>query len=618
MAEEDIMWGKKRHLYGGIEPSNMLEFKALYDPPGSDFVKIIATLPNDTIIDGQMICSVGGAMIRRKLTGYPVDEFDGEEVYDIKNSTEFIDMETEANGTYFYAAFPYSTQGVYNRSVANRASVNEPGDMVVFRAERSFSTEVGISIKLTYTLPEGVAGAYICKSTATYPTNEQINQLLNVTESGVYLDSDVTEGVTYYYTAFPYSNTGIVNRNTVNRSSNTPIRVGYIFGYDLDTTDSNPATRVTYPDGVDNTDYTPAGLISSNVFTYGSWPSTPGEKFMPKPCTIKLSTGEVYEYLNPDNYKKNVSGATSKVTDKTYASMMEWPKIYTYREEVDGVYKFRCSDTKIDDRWECWCNYDKNNNVIDHFYTSIYLCSTSSSKAASFSGNTNVLDYVSSEQAITFSRALGDGWNTETISDRLLIQDLLVMMAKTTDGGTAYGYGRGVSSSNKSLASGHGDDVGMFYGSTNSFASKLKVFGMEYWWSNVNRCVSGFVINNGVPSIKITEGTYDGSTSKEYSELGTGYVSLGDEIGTYNKDGYISGMKTFHYGRIPYALDGSSTTYECDSMLFSGFTGVCCAKVGGGYTKASECGPFTIWMSELSSTSVSGFALSYKPVKEVS
>ena len=30
MAEEDILFGKKRHLFGGIEPSNMKKFEVYY------------------------------------------------------------------------------------------------------------------------------------------------------------------------------------------------------------------------------------------------------------------------------------------------------------------------------------------------------------------------------------------------------------------------------------------------------------------------------------------------------------------------------------------------------------------------------------------------------------
>ena len=121
MAEEDLIFGKNRHFFGGIEPSNMQNFTAVIE---GEHVKITAQLPADTVINGQTLCTVEGAVIRRKTTDYPKDEFDGEEVSVIKTSTTFVDSETSATGTYYYAAFPFTTQGVYNRNKANRVVVN--------------------------------------------------------------------------------------------------------------------------------------------------------------------------------------------------------------------------------------------------------------------------------------------------------------------------------------------------------------------------------------------------------------------------------------------------------------------------------------------------------------
>ena len=46
MAEEDLIFGKNRHFFGGIEPSNMQAFSVAV---GSGVVKVTATLPNDTV-----------------------------------------------------------------------------------------------------------------------------------------------------------------------------------------------------------------------------------------------------------------------------------------------------------------------------------------------------------------------------------------------------------------------------------------------------------------------------------------------------------------------------------------------------------------------------------------
>lgn len=130
MAEEDMLYGKARHLFGGIEPSNMKAFSVT--APGSGRPVITAVLPDNTVIDGQTLCTVAGAVIRKKSTGYPKDEFDGEKVAEIAESTTFTDVTANADGTYYYAAYPFTTQGVYNRNPANRAVFNEPEPMAAF------------------------------------------------------------------------------------------------------------------------------------------------------------------------------------------------------------------------------------------------------------------------------------------------------------------------------------------------------------------------------------------------------------------------------------------------------------------------------------------------------
>ena len=77
MAEEDLIFGQKRHLFGGIAPGNMRKFEfrsPLNYEQLNNYGQLIAVLPDHTIIDGQVVCSVAGAVIRRKRNGYPINE----------------------------------------------------------------------------------------------------------------------------------------------------------------------------------------------------------------------------------------------------------------------------------------------------------------------------------------------------------------------------------------------------------------------------------------------------------------------------------------------------------------------------------------------------------------
>ena len=612
MAEEDLIFGKNRHFFGGIEPSNMLAFSVVVE---SGVVKVTATLPNDTVVNNQTLCTVEGAIIRRKTTDYPKDEFDGDLVANIKTSTAFVDSGASPTGTYYYAAFPYTTQGVYNRNKANRVVVNEPEPMQEFSAKSVYvSASDTVKVEITAKLPSGVAGAVIRRSTTGYPTSEIEGELFkNITANGTYTDTNVTVGVMYYYSAFPYTSTGAYNRSETNRTSVTPKNRNYLFGYDLVKATSSPTGRVTYPSDVDNAAYTPAAMnFSTGKFDYGGWAFNAGENFMPRPCMLTYA-GVVDHYLNPNDYTKKVDGAASKVSDTSFGgnAMMEWPKIYTKRWESNGVYHFRCSDVPQDDDWDCWCNYDRNNNQIDHFYTPIYIGSLVSGKLRSISGANN-RTRITAANEITYAKANGDDWYTEVLADRLLLQDLLVLMAKSTDGQTA--YGSGVSLTDGAIGQGTMNTKGMFWGS-NDATSGVKVFGMENLWGNLWRRTAGWINASGTQKVKLTRGTHDGSTATDYNTDGSGYLTVNGATPAGTSGGYIKTMKTMTYGRIPYDASGSSSTYEADSFYYDN-SGTMYAVVGSGWGDGLKVGPFSTYLNRTAETvyPAIGAALSCKPL----
>lgn len=527
MAEEDLIFGKNRHLFGGIEPSNMLTFN-ITSKTGA--IKLLAILPKDTTIDGQVLCTVAGAVIRRRTDKCPVDEFDGDLVADIKASGTFTDSTADLTSTYYYAAFPYTAQGVYNRS-----------------------------------------------------------------------------------------------QSQANRVKYNPSAAYYVYGYDLDTTNPDPYYRITYPSDVDNELFEPAkmnftGTTAEGTFSYGDWPSTPGEGFMPRPCMLSRG-GVVSYYLDPDDYTVKLGEGTASDYNNSNATadaMMEWPKIYTKRELVNGIYKFRCAPTKIDETWECWCNYGANNTEIDHFYTAIY-CRGSHSAPYGYSK-----DHLRSLSG--FSAATGKaadyyinpvGESIEVLSDHLLIQDLLIMMAHTTDLKSAYGDGW---SETTSTVSGGLEKKGLFYGAPKATASstqtgRVKVFGMEdYWDSRLSRRLAGWINNKGVQKVKLTVGTKDGSTATEYNVTGDGYLTIPDAY--TSSGGYISDCRVESYGRIPVGYSGSKTTYECD-YCSSGNQAVYFALICGILNGSENRGPFGVVLNKEQDymSNTIGAALSYKPYK---
>ena len=386
----------------------------------------------------------------------------------------------------------------------------------------------------------------------------------------------------------------------------------YLYGFDLTIADSNPATRVTYPSDVENSGFAKAVMNFGGAFSYGSWPSTPGEKFMPRPCMLRFN-GTVDYYLNPNDYTKKADGTTSDVANMNYGgnAMMEWPKIYVKRWESNGVYHFRCSDMKVDSDYECWSNYDKNNKEIPHFYTPIFFGSKDgSNRLRSISGQSNFVSNTAQTE-VTYAKNNGaDIWYTEVLSDRELVNDLLTMMFKSTDLQATAGYG--VCSASAAIAPGSMNTKGLFWGAGDK-TSGVKVFGMENWWGNIFRRIAGWCISGGTQKVKLTRGTKDGTTVGDYNFDGNGYKTISGV--NLTRSGYISKMKTEPFGRFPMEANGSTTTFEADQVWADSGNGYY-AFVGGYWDNGLNCGPFfaDLYFEPSDAYTYVGAALSCKPL----
>ena len=142
-----------------------------------------------------------------------------------------------------------------------------------------------------------------------------------------------------------------------------------IYGWSIDPEESDPAAAITYLE--DAVGMTPAAMGTSS-FSYGSWGNA---FFIPRPCMVKYD-GTVDYYLDPDNYAKKIDGTTSDYNNLAYEGncMLEWPIIWWkyVSGNTTGAGSFYCSNKKVDDSYECWCNYDANNSITNHFYTAAF------------------------------------------------------------------------------------------------------------------------------------------------------------------------------------------------------------------------------------------------------
>lgn len=392
---------------------------------------------------------------------------------------------------------------------------------------------------------------------------------------------------------------------------------GKIYGWHVNPDISNSSNAVTYLK--DAIGMTPASM-GSTTFDYGSWENA---FFMPKPCMLK-SNGKVDYYLNPNDYTKKLDGTASDISNPNYDgnAMMQWPKIWF--KYVKGVKKgqgyFYVANYKADGNFHCWCNYDSEDNEIDHFYTAIYngtsfmnysasktyvvndfavydnklyKCNTAITTAESFFNNTkwdlvsNTAPAINKMRSLSGVRLTNNNgnaqtdtttettratannttsaaeWYIETFSDRLLINGLLVLMGKSLN--TQAVFGRGLDadgqSAKEAYVTGTLNDKGLFWGVTGNGNSGVKVFGMENFWGCCWHRTAGLITNNHVIKLKLTYGTKDGSTVVGYNQTGDGYIDNG--TAPYS-DGYVQKMSYNKYGFMPAVVTGRQSTYYAD------------------------------------------------------
>lgn len=343
-----------------------------------------------------------------------------------------------------------------------------------------------------------------------------------------------------------------------------------IFGFHIDSTESDPYEAVTYL--ADAAGMTPAYMdFENNRFKWGSWRDA---FFLPKPCMLKYD-GTVDYYLDENDYSKKANGDDSDISNPDYAgnAMMEWGqngrKIwYKIVPEGDGTSaSIYISDYKVDLNYVCWSFVDYYDNTIEHFYTPIYEGSTDSAdKLRSLSGcdYTKLVNNMNVQGEIRYAERNNPDsdrkmWYTETYCDWVLINFLLILMSKSLDMQSAFGNGRvgAQSSISAKLTTGTMNDKGMFWGSDSS-VDGVKIFGMENWWGNNCRRLAGLIgFNYGYRYKMSRSGTYD------YNNIGSGYSSNGSMP---TDDGYITAMRFDANGMVPASVGGTSSTNYCDTF----------------------------------------------------
>lgn len=451
------------------------------------------------------------------------------------------------------------------------------------------------------------------------------NTIRNQYASDGYLD-EVDTSKDWYYRAFPRSINKVYNLSDRNKFG------FWCYSYTEVLTESNPAKRITYSE--DNEYFEPCYMdFTNDVFKYMDWENSPFFNWdYIRPCMVYNEnavdeegnnlSGQVMEWLDPDDHSKTIDGQASHVADSTCnANAMVWKKrIFSKRVTVGNVVTVYFSNVKRDKDYDCPQCKRADGTYTDHYFTPMFHGSLINNILYSLAGGLTAISGKTAQNEIDYARANGTTyahWDTEVLADVLFEEDVFKLVFKNTDSQSV--LGNGVTNSSNSLSgsgkSGVTTAKGQNYGKTTSdFPVKFRY--RENYYAYQWQRVRGFIIDNGVTKIKLTRSSVDGSTVEDYNIDGIGYITLSDVTATSGTSGgYQSGFVSNKYGTFSTVVSGSSSTYTCDGRWFN--NGIVAYPFRGGSSDGGLlCGAFC-WSSNFAASRASwalGASLSCKPL----
>lgn len=338
-----VLAGVKTTQITGIPPRNMESFSV---SAGNAQVKIRCIAPDNTVVEGQLVCTVKGVQIVRKIGSAPKLPNDGTLVADI---------------------------------------------------------------------PAGSAYELV--------------------------DTNLVNGVTYYYAFFPYSDHGVYNYNQFNVKSATPSTIKY-WGFKQNFADKNPSTTITYLTGVENENYQPMMTNEgAGTATAGDWLSFLQEVLKNFPYMVQ-KTGQADYALNPDDYTQKKAGGNSDYNVLGYnGGAFAWLNKIWMKEEYapDGESReVRFANGPAEGYYAVGF-YDQNETELEGVWIPMGLMDASGRTL--IAGTTPCASKTCDQE-----KALIDGFSSRAVflGGPILnvLRDLEYMLFKSTDIQATAGYGR--------------------------------------------------------------------------------------------------------------------------------------------------------------------------------
>lgn len=417
-------------------------------------------------------------------------------------------------------------------------------------------------------------GTKLIMKEGAYPTSwKDGTQLIDNQERDKYKTSgyvvdNLTNGTTYYFQLFPYSDQKAYNSNAANQKSAVP-QPYKTLTVKLDLTNSNPKTCVSVEDDL-------VGMTTQEIKDwFGYYP-------------VLFKDGAEAGKLNPKNYAQFEDGSAADITTVGNDVMVAYPRrgLTITRNGKTITIKFTDDPDNADFKYYA---HQRGTAQKDVFYLGAYKGYVSGNKLYSSSGKT-----ITASQTIgtfrTYAHNRGTGYEQSGFYQLVFRQAMYLAIYQDLDSQTAVGQGYVASSHNAAVATGgtnaYGMDSEVIKASNPTYMTdqnhQVKCLGLEDFWGNIWEWIDGIYSD---ANRHILTGT------DNFNDTGSGYTDQGQgasaDIGNYMSD--CQGAT--ETGFIAKEASGSTTTYFCD---YANLYASCVAYFGGGWDDAADAGAFRL------------------------
>ncbi len=357
----------------------------------------------------------------------------------------------------------------------------------------------------------------------------------------------------------------------------------YVYGFTIDSTNSNPQTAVTYIGDCAN--FTPA-IMYTDGFQWNSWADQwPFNEI--RPCLVKDRA--VVGYLNPNNYLEFEDGTPADIVSGDAGDcMVEFPKMYMgISTDAQGLTTVKITNDATEEGV-----YDDafvyKGKSYSKFYVGAYKGYVLNGKLRSLSGKS-----PSASNTIgtfrNYAQANGEGYEQTQWYQLMLRQALYILLFK--DLGSQRVLGAGYTGASSKKNTGGTNSNGINYGSP-SATVQVKCLGIEDFWGNVFEWVDGIATKNH------TAYTANGN----YNDTCDGYTAA--KTIESNVSGYMSKAQgTRRLGFAPLQTSGSNGTYYSDYAALLVGSSVYVAYFGGRWDAGADAGAFRLSVTNSASSS---------------